>query len=420
MRSLFNKTVDIAIIGGGPGGLGAAIRAKEEGAKDVVLIERAEELGGMLTQCIHNGFGLHYFGEELSGPAYMYKLIKKAEKAGVEFLTYTMVVKLKGTSMTALSKKGVINIEAKAIILAMGARERTREAIRIPGERPAGIFNAGTAQRLINVEGFIPGKSIVILGSGDIGMIMARRLTFEGARVIAMVEALPFIGGLIRNEVQCLRDFNIPVYTKHTVSNIIGKDRIKEVVITEVDSKITPVPGTEKEIKCDTLLLSVGLIPENELSVMSGVKLNKLTGGPIVDNLWQTDIEGVFAAGNVVHIHDLADYVTESSEMAAVNAVKFSKGKIEINYEIPVEAGDNIRYVAPNKLTNITKNEPVSFYMRVSWPLKNATVHIGDLYTKKFRFVRPSEQIRIDLELDKVVLPEKILISCEGEEDISR
>ncbi|MCR4441698.1 MAG: FAD-dependent oxidoreductase [Peptococcaceae bacterium] len=418
MSGIISKPVDIAVIGGGPGGIGAAIRAREEGAERVVLLERSEELGGMLTQCIHNGFGLHYFKEELSGPAYIYKQLKKLETSGVEVMTRTMAIELAGTKIKALAENAVVNIEAKAVILCMGCRERARGSIRIPGHRPAGVFTAGTAQRLINIDGYLPGKKVVILGSGDIGMIMARRLTLEGAEVVCLVELLPFIGGLIRNEVQCLQDFNIPVYTSHTVSNIIGKDRVEKIVITEVDRQNRPVPGTEKEFEADTLLLSIGLIPENELSSMAGVELNLLTGGSVVDNLWQTSVAGIFAGGNVVHVHDLADYVTESAEMAASNAVRRIEGRLKTEKNVPVRAGQNIRYVVPNR---IVSNDPVSFYLRVSWPLEEATVHIGGLYRKKFPFVRPSEQIRIDVPAEKLKnTGEEIVVSCEGKEAVAR
>ncbi len=417
MSGIIERSVDVAVIGGGPGGLGAAIKAREAGAKNVVLLERSEELGGMLPQCIHNGFGLHYFKEELSGPAYIHRLVKELAKTDVDVMTQTMAIKLEGTRITALTEKTLTRINAKAVILGMGCRERSRGNIRIPGHRPAGVFTAGTAQRLINVEGYIPGKKVVILGSGDIGMIMARRLTLEGAEVVCLVELLPFIGGLIRNEVQCLRDFNIPVYTSHTVSDVIGKNRVEKVVISQIDKELKPIPGTEKEFEADTLLLSVGLIPENELSTMTGVKLEP-TGGPQVDDLWQTSVSGIFAGGNVVHVHDLADYVTESSEMAAVNAVKYINGYLPVERKVNVKGGKNIRYVVPN---TIVSNQPVSFFMRVTWPLKNATVRIGGLVSKKYAFVRPSEQIRIDVPAEMMKgFREDIIVNCDGEEDVAR
>jgi NADPH-dependent 2,4-dienoyl-CoA reductase/sulfur reductase-like enzyme len=416
MNKVIYRDVDIAIIGGGPAGLGAAIKAKEQGAKSVLLIERSEELGGVLPQCIHNGFGLHYFKEELTGPEYAYKLVKKAETAGVEFLTRTMVIELnKDKVLTAISEDSVMEISAKAVVLCMGCRERSRGAIRLPGFRPAGIFTAGTAQRLINIDGYIPGKEIVILGSGDIGMIMARRLKLEGAEIKCIVELLPFIGGLIRNEVQCLHDFDIPVYTSHTVTEICGRDRLEKVIISKVAPDKTPIKESEKVMSCDTLLLSVGLIPENELSKMAGIKINPRTGGPFVDNLWQTSVPGIFAGGNVVHVHDLADHATQSSEDAALGAVRYIyEKKLLANDKTSIIPGHNIRYVVPNV---IFKNTCVSFYIRVAWPYNNATIKIGNIYEKKFGFLRPSEQIRIDVSKEHLKdIGNELTISCEGEE----
>lgn len=419
MTSTLKHEADLTIIGGGPAGLSAAISAKEIGLKNVLLIERSEELGGVLPQCIHNGFGLHFFKEELTGPAYTYKLLKDAEKKNVDFLTRTMAVRITpDNTITALSHNKLLEIKSKATLLCMGCRERSFGALRIPGTRPAGIYTAGTAQRLMNVEGMMPGKKIVILGSGDIGMIMARRMTLEGAKVLAVVELMPFIGGLIRNEIQCLRDFDIPIHVGHTIREVKGTDRIEKIVITAVDENRRYVPGSEVGYDADTLLISAGLIPENELSKMAGVQLNSLTGGPIVDNLWQTNVPGIFAGGNVVHVHDLADYASESAALAAVNAAKYVEGESSQDLNIKVKAGKNIRYVVPNEITK--EQDKVTFFMRVTWPLNNATVKIGDLYKKKFLFARPSEQIRIDLPMDMFTKlnNEEIVVSCDGEEAV--
>ncbi len=417
MSGIIKRNVDVAVIGGGPAGLGAAIKARECGADKVLLIERAEELGGVLPQCIHNGFGLHYFKEELSGPAYAYKMIEKLNTSGVEVMLKTMVIDLtEEKKITAVNEQGIMEIDAKAVILCMGCRERPRGAIRIPGDRPAGVFTAGAAQRMINIEGHLPGKKILILGSGDIGMIMARRMTLEGAEVKAVVELMPFIGGLIRNEIQCLRDFDIPVYVSHTITSIKGKDRIESITIAEIDSKRKIIEGTEKEFEVDTLLLSVGLIPENELSRKAGVKLHPITGGPLVDNLWQTNVSGIFAGGNVVHVHDLADYVTESSEFAAENACKYIRGGLKEGEEIPVSCQDNIRYVVPNR---IRKNgEDVVMFMRVTQPAEKVEIRVGDIYSRKLDFARPSEQIRIDLPGELIKKCDSgLIVRCVPQED---
>jgi thioredoxin reductase len=295
--------IDVAVIGSGPAGMAAAIKAKEEGATNVLILERQEQVGGLLHQCVHNGFGLFYFGQDLTGPEYGHRFAEKVRDLGVEVLVETMVTQVSGArTLTAVnSHEGPLHLRPKSIVLAMGCRERSRGQLSIPGTRPAGIFTAGTAQRLVNVEGFIPGKRVVILGSGDIGMIMARRLTFEGAEVRAVVEILPYVGGLTRNEVQCLHDLHIPLLLEHTVIQVHGEQRVEAVTVAKVGKDKRPIPGTEQNIECDALLLSVGLIPENELSRMAGVELDPLTGGPIVDQFRETNVSGIFAGGNVVH-----------------------------------------------------------------------------------------------------------------------
>jgi len=346
---------DVAVIGGGPAGLAAAISAKKAGVKKVLLIERAEQLGGLLYQCIHNGFGLQYFDKDLSGPEYAHRFLNMMDQYVVDIYLETMVLNITPDReiFAVNSSEGTILIKAKSIILAMGCRERSRGAINIPGSRPAGIFTAGTAQRFINVEGYFPGKKIVILGSGDIGMIMARRVTLEGAEVKAIVELLPYIGGLIRNEIQCLKDFEIPVFVKHTVTKIHGNKRIEKVTIAEIDEHLLPIKGTEQDIECDTLLLSVGLIPENEVSKTAGVELSTNIGGPIVDENMQTNIPGIFAAGNVVHVHDLVDYVSLAGELAGRSAARYIKGQLPASQRrIKIEEGENIRYVVPQFISN--------------------------------------------------------------------
>ena len=342
---------DIVIVGGGPAGLAAAISAaKEDSNLNILILERDSELGGILNQCIHNGLGLHPFNEELTGPEYAARFEDQLDGLGIHYMLDTMVLDVASSAVTAVnSKEGVFTVECGAIVLCMGCRERPRGALNIPGLRPAGVFTAGTAQRLVNIEGFMPGKEVVILGSGDIGLIMARRMTLEGARVKAVCELMPYSGGLKRNIVQCLDDFDIPLLLSHTVIDIKGKERVTSVVIAEVDERSKPVPGTEQEITCDTLLLSCGLIPENELSRSAGVKINPATNGPVVNESFETSIPGVFACGNVLHVHDLVDYVSEESGRAGRSAARFVKANnVEEGPVINIKNGNGVRYTVPS------------------------------------------------------------------------
>lgn len=383
----------------------------------MTIIERAESPGGLLGQCVHNGFGLLYFKEDLTGPEFAHRLIEKVKDLNIRLELETMALNLTpDRKIAACSKKGVIDIEAKAIVLAMGCRERSREAIMIPGTRPAGIFTAGTAQRYVNVEGFIPGKEIVILGSGDVGMIMARRLALEGAEVKGVVEILPYVGGLIRNEVQCLVDFDIPIFLEHTVTEIKGGQRIEAVTIAKVNRNLEPIPGTERLIECDTLLVSVGLIPENELSLAVGIHLDPLTGGPLVDERRETNIPGIFAAGNVVHIHDLVDNVVWEGELAGSYAAEYAFGTITPAMRtIDIKPGKNIRYVVPH---TISAEEDAALYMRVKEPAEYVSIKVGNILLKSIRFVKPSEMIKIEVstkELEKIDgNTHRLEIHCEG------
>lgn len=403
MMELFYNLV---IIGGGPAGMAAAIKANKLGIDNILLLERDRYLGGILQQCIHNGFGLEYFKEELTGPEYAQRFIDLINNSSIKVMTETMVFEItKEKQIVALNRKvGIISIKAKAIILAMGCRERTRESLLIPGDRPAGIFTAGTAQRYINIEGYMPGKEVVILGSGDIGMIMARRLTLEGANVKAVLEIKPYTSGLIRNKVQCLDDFDIPLKLQHTVTKINGKKRIESVIISRVDENLKPIPGTKERIKCDTLLLSVGLIPENELSTKMGIRLNKVTGGPLVNEIRETNIEGVFACGNVLHVHDMVDYVTEEGEITGMAAWHYLSNNIKRRYnQIKIIPGYNIRYVVPQIINYILPGKKgIKIFFRVKKPLENVRISIlndnNDVITSYQReLVTPGKMERIFL-----------------------
>jgi len=377
--------------------LAAALAAHKEGAARVLIIERNHELGGILQQCIHHGFGLHRFKAELTGPEYAQRFINEVRETDIQVLLETMVLEVTEdrTIYAVNSSEGMLEISAKAVVLAMGCRERTRGALRIPGRRPAGIFSAGTAQRYINIDGYIPGRKAVILGSGDIGLIMARRLTLEGAQVEAVVEIMPYAAGLARNVVQCLEDFDIPLILQSTVVDIHGEDRLEGVTIARVDEDWKPIPGSERKIDCDTLLLSVGLIPENELSGGAGVELDPITNGPKVDDTLMTSIPGIFACGNVLHVHDLVDNVSKEAERAGAFAAQYARQQLSAaNRRIKVEAGENIRYVVPHE---ISLDKPVEFFMRVQRPEDDVFLDLGGLRTVKKPFVRPSEMLNITL-----------------------
>lgn len=410
--------IDVLVIGSGPAGMAAAIEAKTSGSDRVLLVERAEELGGLLSQCIHNGFGLIYFNEDMTGPEYGQRFVEKLMDLKIEVVLETMVLRLTADrKVTLCNRNGIKTLGPRSIVLAMGCRERTRESIVIPGYRPAGIFTAGTAQRWVNIEGYLPGREIVILGSGDVGMIMARRLTLEGAEVKAVVEILPYIGGLIRNEVQCLYDFNIPVLVEHTIVNIHGIQRVNGVTIARVDQNRNPVPGTEKFIECDTLLLSVGLIPENELSFMAGVSLDPVTGGPMVNERMETNVPGIFAAGNCVHVNDLVDYVSLEGEKAGQNAAEHASGIASPKMEVKLEAGENVRYVIPQMITG---QREVAIRLRVKEPEKEVILKVGDLMTKRLKVVKPSEMLYLALSEKHLKGIKKgtaqVVVSCQKED----
>lgn len=399
-------TCDVLVIGSGPAGLAAAYEAKRHGAERVVMLERNEELGGILTQCIHTGFGVREFGEDLTGPEYAFRWIERAREADLQILTETMVLSLEANRRVVATNRtwGLIEIEPRAVILAMGCRERPRGALAIPGSRPAGVYTAGTAQRLVNIEGYMPGNRFVILGSGDIGMIMARRLTLEGAEVVAMLEIMPYLSGLRRNLVQCVRDFNIPLYLCTTVIEVRGKERVTSVVASNVDEQWRPIPGTAREIPCDTLLLSVGLIPENELSRMAGVAIDPITGGPYVDDRYATNIPGIFAAGNVVHVYDLVDDVSENARLAGRAAARYIvHGSDEGEAAVPMVAGQNVRYIVPHRIHPKHLEEgPIVLHLRVRRPVEapvRAEVCLGErvLFSRRYRYVRPSEMVALTL-----------------------
>jgi len=396
------KQYDVIVIGAGPAGLAAAIEAKKNGANSVLIIERNNEAGGILPQCIHNGFGSVIFKRDLPGPTYASEFIKQATDAGIEMLFDTMVIDItpQRKIFATNSRDGLLEFDAKAIVLAMGCRERTRAQIRLPGDRPAGVYTAGMVQRLVNIEGMMPGKEFVILGSGDIGMIMARRLTIEGAKVHKVVELMPYLTGLRRNYVQCLQDFDIPLSLSTTIKRIIGKNRVEAIETVKVDEGMNILEGTEEIIKCDTLLLSVGLIPENELSKKAGVVLDPVTGGPIVNERMETNIEGIFAAGNVVTIYDLVDYVSKAGFIAGISAAQFALGTYKKDSFSEIKPGSNIRTVVPQRLDIKTMPESFLLELRVTREFNTSvTIEIADrnkvLKTYVKKYARPAEMITL-------------------------
>jgi len=406
------KQIDLVIIGGGPAGMSAAIAAYDAGVKDLLILERDSKLGGILQQCIHNGFGLHRFGEELTGPEYAWRYEKEVLARNIPVLSDTMVLDITPDKVVTAtnSERGVFQLQAKAVILAMGCRERSRGALNIAGTRPAGIFSAGTAQKYVNLKGYLPGKDVVILGSGDIGLIMARRMTLEGAKVHAVCELMPYSGGLARNIEQCLNDFDIPLLLSHTVVKIHGKERVEAVTIAKVDESRRPIAGTEVTFTCDTLLLSCGLIPENELTKGAGIALDRVTGGTVVDGDRETDVPGIFACGNVLHVHDLVDYVSEEAVIAGVAAAKFIRGEKSRDRAVRLVPDGKIRYTVPQM---ITSGEETRVYFRVA-----------DVYRDRMIVVRDGERVIIKKrkqklapgEMETVTLTREMIEGISGDE----
>ncbi|WP_337424811.1 FAD-dependent oxidoreductase [Alitiscatomonas sp.] len=418
------REYDLVIVGGGPAGLAAAAAAKDSGIDSILILERDRELGGILNQCIHNGFGLHTFKEELTGPEYAARFIERVRERKIEYKLNTMVMEISPQkAVTAMNREeGLFEIKARAVILAMGCRERSRGALNIPGYRPAGIYSAGTAQRLVNMEGFMPGREVVILGSGDIGLIMARRMTLEGAKVKVVAELMPYSGGLKRNIVQCLNDYGIPLKLSHTVVEIRGKERLTGITLAEVDKNGKPIPGTEEDYSCDTLLLSVGLIPENELSGGMGVAMNRVTSGPRVNESLETSVEGVFACGNVLHVHDLVDFVSEEAAAAGRHAASYIKeGRKENAREIAINAVEGVRYTVPCTISPERMEDTQVVRFRVGNVYKNCCIGVyfdgKQVIRRKRPVMAPGEMEEIRLEKEKLLLhPELKTITIKVEE----
>ena len=406
------KVYDIVIIGGGPAGMAAAVAAKKQGIERILILERDRELGGILNQCIHNGFGLHTVQEELTGPEYADRFIGQVKLYNIEYKLNTMVMDVsRDKRVTAMNREeGMFEIQAKAIILAMGCRERSRGALNIPGYRPAGIYSAGTAQRLVNMEGFLPGREVVILGSGDIGLIMARRMTLEGAKVKVVAELMPYSGGLKRNIVQCLDDYKIPLKLSHTVIDIKGKERVEGVTLAEVDENRRPIKGTEEFYSCDTLLLSVGLIPENEISGAMGVELNPVTSGPKVNERLETSIEGVFACGNVLHVHDLVDFVSEEAAAAGKNAAMYvqeGESASEQGRKIKLRPLEGVRYTVPETINPMRMDEKLTVRFRVGKVYQNCYISV---YFDEERVLHRKRQIVAPGEMEEIKLSKEELL----------